>query len=92
MEHSHIQDIVVDREYLIVQSSSNATSDLGNLTLNYTWIFTKNARTYMNAYKVIDHTSGDVFVDLDRDTHALLVTDDTGITNYQINNPTLMIL
>lgn len=92
MENSHIRDISVDAKYLVVQASSNGTSDLGNLTINYTWIFTKATRTYANAFKVIDHPASDVFVDLNRETHTLLVAGSDGLANYQINDPTLMIV
>lgn len=43
----------------------------------------------MNAFKVIDHATTNVFIDLDRYTNTLMVTSDTGIGNYQINDPIL---
>ena len=92
MENSHVHDIAVDAKYLIVQATSNGTSDLGDITINYTWIFTKNARTYANAYRVINHPTSDVFLDLNRETHTLLVTGGDGLSNYQINEPTLTII
>lgn len=92
MPNSHVNDISVDAKYLVVQATSNGTSDLGNLTINYTWIFTKNVRTYANAYRVIDHPSPDVFLDLNRETHTLLITGGDGLYNYQINDPILNIM
>jgi hypothetical protein len=45
----------------------------------------------MNAYKVIGHTSADVFIDLDRYSNTLLITSNQGIFNYQINDPIISI-
>jgi hypothetical protein len=92
MENSHINDISVDAKYLLVQATSNGTSDIGNFTIHYTWIFTKNARTYTNAFKVIAHPKADVFLDLNRQTHTLLITGSDGLSNYQINDPILTIM
>lgn len=91
MPHSHVQSIHLDKQYLVVQTTANAT-DTGNKTLNYTWIFTKDVRTYRNVFKVISHNTSSVFVDLDRQNHNIMVFSSVGISNYRIANPTLMLM
>lgn len=67
MQHSQVHNLIIDEKYLVVQASANATNDDNTTTmLNYTWIFTKGSRTYQNAYKVIDHNSADVLIDMNR--------------------------
>lgn len=87
MQHSRVHNIMVDEKYLVVQASANATDDKNATTaLNYTWIFTKGSRTYMNAYKIINHNSSDVFLDMNRYANELVTFDETGFKHYQIND------
>lgn len=51
--HSRVHQISIDSQFLIVQASANVSSGDKYIISNYTYIFTKGSRTYMNAYKVI---------------------------------------
>ena len=60
MENSKIKQVMLNDQYLFVQSSAEA--EIGNAVTkyDYTWVFTKGSRTYLNAYHVIDHNSSNV--------------------------------
>lgn len=58
MENSTIKNLFLNDRYLIVQSSAeayNATHPKFNI--DYTWVFSKGSRTYINAYYTIEHNS-----------------------------------
>lgn len=61
MEHSHVRFITLNDRYLLVQSAANGTNNMNaDVEVDYTWVFTKASRTYMNAYHVINHNSSKV--------------------------------
>lgn len=57
----------------------------------YTWVFTKGARTYLNAYHVIDHSSSMVEIFLDRYNSHLYIGDQKGLTLYEIGEPRIVL-
>jgi hypothetical protein len=61
MDHSHIKQLLINDLFVIVQSSANGTNDThANFSIDYTWIFSKGARTYTNAYGIINHKNNKV--------------------------------
>lgn len=92
MQESRVHNIIIDEKYLVVQASANSTNnDSTWQVLNYTWIFTKGSRTYQNAYKVINHDSNDVLIDMNRYMEELLVFDRQGIKHYKLNDAKITI-
>jgi hypothetical protein len=88
MQHSMVHNIIIDEKYLVVQASANASTGENTTTmLNYTWVFSKNSRTYLNAFKVIDHNSTDVLIDMNRYKEELMIFDQKGIRHYKLNDP-----
>jgi hypothetical protein len=76
MQHSQVHNIIIDEKYLVVQASANASNGDNTTTLlNYTWIFTKGSRTYLNAFKVINHNSTDVLIDMNRYLEEIIIFD-----------------
>lgn len=61
--------------FLIVQSAVNATNSTGDYEMDYTWIFNKGARTYMNAYHVVNHNSSKVELDLNNMNDRIILAD-----------------
>lgn len=58
MENSNVKQIFMNDRYLIVQSSADAYNSTNpKFEIDYTWVFTKGSRTYLNAYHVINHNS-----------------------------------
>ncbi len=63
---STIKDIKINDQYVIVQSRALALNQTNKeITVDYTWVFTKGSRTYMNAYQIINHNSSNVEIDFD---------------------------
>lgn len=62
MEHSHVKQVIINDQFVVVQSAANATSDEKpkGFEIDYTWVFSRGARTYTNAYAVINHNSSKV--------------------------------
>lgn len=62
MEHSHVKQLIINDQFVIVQSAANATNDTkpNGFEVDYTWIFSRGARTYTSAYAVINHNSSRV--------------------------------
>lgn len=74
---SEVRDIKVNSKYIIVQSKANVTDNLNSTyELDYTWIFTKGSRTYMNAYQVIQHNSSKVDIDFDPSLNHIYSADE----------------
>jgi hypothetical protein len=58
MENSRIKQIFLNDQYLIVQSAADAfNATHPKFEIDYTWVFSKGSRTYLNAYHVINHNS-----------------------------------
>lgn len=58
MANSYVKQVFLNDKYLVVQSTamgSNATNP--EFEVDYTWVFSKGSRTYLNAYHVINHNS-----------------------------------
>lgn len=88
IEHSHIRSVTLNDRYLIVQSAANVTasSDQNVETeLDYTWVFTKGSRTYMNAYHVIDHNSSKVELVFNGKNDNILLADESGLRLYKLD-------
>lgn len=67
---------MINQDFVIVQSSANATNDTNpNFEIDYTWIFSKGARTYTNAYQIINHNSSHVFIDFNKADNRLYLVD-----------------
>ena len=67
MANSLVYNIAINRKFVIVQSTNNISLQNKNyMLINYTWIFNKGSRTYMNAYKIIDHQSSTNFIDINK--------------------------
>lgn len=92
IEHSHIKQLIISKDFIVVQSSANATNETNpNFEIDYTWIFSKGARTYTNAYQIINHNSSSVALDFNKDTNRLYVVDENGRYLYQINQPKIIL-
>jgi hypothetical protein len=73
---SEVRDIKINDKYVIVQAKANVTnSNNTSYEVDYTWIFTKGSRTYMNAYQVIQHNSSKVDIDLDPSMNHIYSAD-----------------
>ena len=79
---------MVNDKYVIVQLTANLT-DSKNQSQRYqsSYVFTRGARTYTNAYVAIPHDNPQVFVDLHRDNNQILIIDTKGINIYQVATP-----
>ena len=51
---------MLNDEYIFVQSSSKVENETNAIHYDYTWIFSKGSRTYLNAYHIINHESSNV--------------------------------
>ena len=92
MDNSRVKQVALNDRYLMVQSAadgSNATHP--KFEIDYTWIFTKGSRTYLNAYHVIDHNSSKVEIDFDRDNSHLYIADESGVTLREISQARLVL-
>lgn len=88
MEHSHVKQVFISADFVIVQSTGNATNSTHpNFEIDYTWIFTKQARTYTNAFSIINHKSEQVELDFVRANNHLYVIDENGRYLYQLKQP-----
>jgi hypothetical protein len=87
-DDSFIYDLWVNERYVVTQLTANLT-DAKNQTQTYqsTYVFTRGARTYTNAYVAIPHESPHAFVDLHRDNDQLLTIDTQGLNIYQLASP-----
>lgn len=92
MENSTIKQILLNDNYLFVQSSAMAKNDTNpSFEIDYTWIFTKGSRTYLNAYHIIDHNSSIVEIEFDRQKNRLFIADQQGLTLREINEARLVL-
>lgn len=67
MESSRVKQIFLNDRYLVVQSAADAYNETNpKFEIDYTWVFSKGSRTYLNAYHVINHNSSIVEIDFDR--------------------------
>ena len=58
MENSTVKNLLLNDQYLIVQSSAEAYNSTNpKFNIDYTWVFSKGSRTYLNAYYTIEHNS-----------------------------------
>jgi hypothetical protein len=90
MENSNIKQIFLNDRYLIVQSAADAYNATNpKFEIDYTWVFSKGSRTYLNAYHVINHNSSIVEVDFDRQNSRLYIADEKGLTLRQIGDARL---
>jgi hypothetical protein len=90
MEGSKVKQVILTDRYLIVQSvafGSNETNP--KFEIDYTWIFTKGSRTYMNAYHVINHKNSVVELDTDKTLDTLYIIEETGMSLYQLGEARL---
>ena len=73
---------------MVTQLTANLT-DAKSQTKAYqsTYVFTRGARTYTNAYVAIPHETPQAFVDLHRDNDQLLTIDTQGLKIYQLASP-----
>lgn len=78
-------------QYVVATGSSWASSNSKSILYNYTWIFSKQSRSYTNAYKTIPYTSSDTVVHFDPMNEYLMVTNRTKITNYDLNKAVLIL-
>jgi len=56
-------------------------------TTQSTYVFSRGARTYTNAYVAIPHPDFHAFVDFERDNSQLLTFDTVGMAVYQLSTP-----
>ena len=85
VEHSHIRSVNLNDRYLIVQSAANVTNDDNKeIELDYTWVFTKGSRTYMNAYHIINHNSSRVEISFNSRRDQILIADEAGLTLFKV--------
>jgi len=78
----------VNELYVIVQLTANLTYQNGTATTTQsTYVFTRGARTYMNAYVAIPHPDFHAFVDFERDNSQLLTFDTVKMAVYQLSTP-----
>lgn len=85
MENSRIKQIQLNDRYLFVQSASDAQNETNpSFEIDYTWVFTKGARTYLNAYHVINHNSSIVEIEFDRENSNLYLADQAGVSLIRI--------
>jgi hypothetical protein len=85
MENSTVKQVMLNDKYLMVQSSADAKNDTHTFKVDYTWVFTKGSRTYLNAYHVINHNSSIVDIDFDRENSQLFVAEEEGLALYQLD-------
>jgi hypothetical protein len=58
MENSRVKQVTLNDQYLFVQAAADAMNDTNpKFEIDYTWVFTKGSRTYLNAYHVVNHNS-----------------------------------
>lgn len=90
LEHSNVKQLIINDLFVVVQSSANATSSTKpNFEIDYTWVFARNARTYTNAFAVVNHNSSKAVLEFNRENDKLLIADEEGITLYQLFEPIL---
>jgi hypothetical protein len=76
MEHSHVKQLIINDQFMVVQSAANGTNSTHPLfEIDYTWIFSRGARTYTNAYSVINHNSSKAELEFNKYNDRLLVAD-----------------
>jgi hypothetical protein len=87
---SQVRDIKINDKYVIVQAKANVTNNNNtSYEVDYTWIFTKGSRTYMNAYQVIQHNSSKVDIDLDPSMSHIYSADESGLALFKIDEARL---
>ena len=92
VQNSTIRQVLLNREFLVVQASGEAAVlEEFNALLNYTWVFSRGSRTYTNAYKVFGHPTQDVLIEFDLTSNYLMIVDTQGVQNYELAKPILTI-
>ena len=92
MENSKVRQVMLNDDYIFVQSSAEVeTKDLGSVHYDYTWVFSKGSRTYLNAYHVIDHPTSNVDIDFDRENSHLYIADSDGLRLREIEKSKLVL-
>lgn len=92
MESSRIKQIFLNDRYLIVQSAADAYNSTNpKFEIDYTWIFSKGSRTYLNAYHVINHNSSIVEVEFDREKSNIYIADEKGLTLRKIGDARMIL-
>lgn len=87
---SEVRDIKVNGQYIIAQCKANVTNNNEtSYEVDYTWIFTKGSRTYMNAYQVIQHNSSKVDIDFDPEENHIYSADESGLALFKIDEARL---
>jgi len=87
-DNSFIHDLWVNEKYVVVQLSANLTTSTNQSKVyQSTYVLTRGARTYTNAYVAIPHETPQAFVDLHRDNNQLLTIDTKGLMIYQLSTP-----
>lgn len=92
MESSTIKQVRLNDKYLLVQSTALAKNETNpSFEVDYTWVFTKGSRTYLNAYHVIDHNSSTVQIEFDRENNRLYIADEQGLTLTELSSANLIL-
>ena len=66
-DNSHIHDLWVNQQFVVVQLAANLTSEFGNTSLyQSTYVLGRGCRTYLSAYAAIPHPTPAAFVDMNR--------------------------
>lgn len=85
-----MKDVKINGKYIIVQSKANVTNNKNiSYEIDYTWVFTKGSRTYMNAYQVINHNSSKVDIDFDPELNHIYSADEAGLALFKIDEARL---
>jgi hypothetical protein len=91
MENSSVKQIFLNDLYLIVQSSADAYNSTNpKFKVDYTWIFSRGTKSYLNAYHIINHNSSQVDIEFDREKSRLYIADEGGLTLRQISSAQLV--
>lgn len=76
-----------------MQLTANLTDYRGQvLASQSTYVFTRDSRTYLNAYAAIPHVKFHGFVDFNRDMSQILTIDTERMMVFQLNVPTMIVM
>jgi hypothetical protein len=56
-----------------------------------TWVFTRNSRTYTNAYSIIPHDSANTFIEFNRDYSFIMSIDEESIQLWELQTPRMLL-
>lgn len=92
MSNSTVYQLWVNEEYVIAQISANVTTGGGGtMWYNSSMVFSRNTRTYLNTYEILEHNSANVILDFERDTDLVLVIEESYTRLYRLNMPILSV-